>query len=76
MHIYIIHIPGIVLLIKNIKNCNMMSKKMKRCLVPAEFNPVAKLYRMGHMDAWNNKYLLWYLTIWQMRKKQMLLENK
>lgn len=64
------------MLIKNIKNCNMMSEKMKRCLVPAEFNPVAKLYRIGHMDAWNNKYLLWYLTIWQMRKKQMLLENK
>lgn len=54
----------------------MMSEKMKRCLVPAEFNPVAKLYRIGHMGAWNNKYLLRYLTIWQMRKKQMLLENK
>lgn len=54
----------------------MMSEKMKRCLVPAEFNPVAELLRIGHMDAWNNKYLPWYLTIWQMRKKQMLLENK
>lgn len=54
----------------------MMSEKMKRCFVLVEFNFVVELLRMGYMDVWNNKYLLWYFIIWQMRKKQMLLENK
>lgn len=49
---------------KNIKNCNMMSEKMKRCFVLVEFNFGVELLRIGYMDVWNNKYLLWYFIIW------------